>query len=71
MAREELIIRTLESKVKRLQQEVLVYEAHINVTCERCGREAGKDFQGNEYHLHNNLRFCDEVDVDNLWKKKS
>jgi len=70
MTNEKIIILTLEAKVRRLQQEIRVYEAHINVTCERCGREAGKDFNGNEYHLHNNNRYCDEVDVEKYRVRK-
>lgn len=69
MTREQIHILTLEATIRRLRQEIRVYEAHINVTCERCGREASKDFDGNEYHLHNNLRYCDEADVERMVRK--
>ena len=59
MTRKEVEILALKAKIQRLEQEIRVYEAHINVTCERCGREASKRFNGDEYHLHNNSPYCD------------
>ena len=64
LKRRELELKVALARILRLEQEVRVYEAHINVTCERCGRESSKDLEGNEYHLHNNSRFCDLADSE-------
>jgi hypothetical protein len=59
VTKDQIRIAVLEAKVGRLEQEIRVYEAHVNLTCERCGREIARRFNGDEYHLNNNSPYCE------------